>query len=121
VGPWLGVLGLAAWTRWSWLVWLGFSSVTSLSVFLARPRRGRAQTVAGLVVLVGVVAGLVGNEMSRRVSQDFDAYWNTRNARAEIALDERLDRLLATKPCRRSAIGSTTDGDDRGRGLRPDR
>ena len=96
VGPWLGVLGLAAWTRWPWGGWLAFSSVASLSVLFARPRRGLAHAVAGVVVLAGVLAGFVGHEVSQRVSQDFDTYWEARNARAEIALDRRLERLLTT-------------------------
>ena len=56
LAPWLGVLGLAAWTRWPGVGWLAFSSVSSLSVFFARPRRGVAHAVAGIVVLAGVVA-----------------------------------------------------------------
>ena len=90
------MLGLAAWTRWPLVAWLAFSSASSLSVFAARPRRGVAHAVAGVVVLAGVVAGFIGHEVSRRVAQDFDAYWEARNARAEIALDERLERLLVT-------------------------
>jgi len=96
VGPWLGVLGLAAWTRWPLVGWLAFSIVASLSVFFARPRRGLAHAVAGVVVLAGVVAGFIGSEVSRRVSQDFDTYWDARNARAEIALDRKLEQLLTT-------------------------
>jgi len=106
VGPWVGVLGLAAWTRWPWVGWLGFSSVASLSVFSARPRRGIAHTIAGVVVLAGVVAGFVGHEKSRRVSQDFDRYWEARNARAEIALANRLERLLTTGEAAVERIGN---------------
>lgn len=94
VGPWLGVLGLAAWTRWPSVGWLIFSSASSLAVFTGRPRGGRARAVAGVVVLAGVLAGLVGQGRSRRVAGDFDAYWGTRSARAELALDSRLQRLL---------------------------
>ncbi len=94
VGPWLGVLGLAAWTRWPSVGWLIFSSASSLAVFTGRPRGGRARAVAGVVVLAGVLAGLVGQGRSRRVAGDFDAYWSTRSARAELALDSRLQRLL---------------------------
>ena len=94
IGPWLGVLGLAAWTRWPWLGWLPLSSFAALSVFAARPRKEVAQAVACLVVVAGVVAATFGHHVSRRVSLDFDAYWEARNLRAEGALSQRLERLL---------------------------
>ncbi len=105
IGPWLGVLGLVAWTRWPWVGWLAFSSAASLSAFAARPRRGVAHYVAGLVVLGGVVAGFYGHQVSRRVSLDFDAYWEGRNARAEAALGRRLERLLESGAVAVARIG----------------
>ena len=65
-----------------------------------------AHAVAGMVVLAGVVAGFVGHEVSRRVSQDFHTYWEARNARAEIALDQELERLLTTGEEAVASIGN---------------
>ena len=107
------MLGLASWTRWPWVGWLAFSIAASLSVFFARPRRGLAHAVAGVVVLAGVVAGFIGHEVSRRVSQDFDTYWEARNARAEIALDRSLEQLLSAGEEAVARIGNLAlDGTD---------
>ncbi len=58
------------------------------------------------------MAGFVGHEVSRRVSQDFDRYWEARNARAEIALDNRIERLLTTGEAAVARIGNlAVEGD----------
>ena len=94
MGLWIGVLGLAAWTRWPWVGWLAFSAVSAFAALTVRPKRGAARAVAGLVVLAAIVAASYGHWVSRRVSLDFDAYWEARDARAEAALGDRLGRLL---------------------------
>ena len=110
VGPWLGVLGLAAWIRWPSVGWLMFSSASSLAAFTGRPRGGPARSIAGVVVLAGVLAGLVGQGVSRRVAGDFDAYWTARSARAESAVDSRLQRLLERGDDAVARIGRFTSG-----------
>ena len=94
LAPWLGVLGLAAWTRWPSVALLVFAGASALMVLAARPWRGRARALASAVVLAGALAGSAGHVVLSRISQDFDAYWSSRSARAEEALDERLTRLL---------------------------
>ena len=93
VGPWMGVLGLVAWTRWPWVGLLVLAG--ALVVLAARPRGGRARVLASAIVLAGALAGLAGHIDLRRISQDFDGYWDSRSTRAEEALVERLERLLA--------------------------
>ena len=94
MGLWLGVLGLAAWTRWPWVGWLVFSAFATLAALAVRPKRGAARTVVGLVVLAAIAAASYGHRVSRQVSLDFDAYWEARAARAEAAVGDRLGRLL---------------------------
>ena len=87
------MLGLAAWTRWPTIAFLIFAGASALLVFVARP--WGARTLSSAVVLAGALVGTSGHIVLRRISQDFDAYWSSRSARAEEALDERLQRLLA--------------------------
>ena len=95
LAPWLGVLGLAAWTRWPSVALLMFAGACALAALAARPRGGRARAISSAIVLVAALAGTFGHIVLRRISQDFDAYWASRSTRAEQALDERLQRLLA--------------------------
>ena len=94
LAPWLGVLGLAAWTRWPSVALLVFAGASAFAVLAARPRGGRARVLSSVIVLAGAIAGSSGHINLRRISQDFDAYWGSRSARAEEALDARLQRLL---------------------------
>ena len=94
LAPWLGVLGLVAWTRWPLVALLVFAGASAVAVLAARPRGGRARVLSSVIVLAGAIAGSSGHVALRRISQDFDAYWGSRSARAEEALDERLQRLL---------------------------
>ena len=95
VGPWLGVLGLAAWTRWPSVALLVFTGASAIAALAARSRGGRSRAISSAIVLVGALAGFFGHIVLHRISQDFDAYWGSRSVRAEEALDERLQRLLA--------------------------
>ena len=110
LAPWLGVLGLAAWTRWPAVLLLVFASVSALVVLAARPRGGRARALSSAIVLAGAMAGSSGHLALRRISQDFDAYWGSRSARAEEALDERLQRLLAMGEEAVARIGNLESG-----------
>ena len=94
LGPWLGVLGLAAWTRWPFFPLLVFAGGSAVAALAARPRGGRARALSSTIVLAGALAGSSGHFYLRGISQDFDAYWDSRSARAEEALTERLQRLL---------------------------
>ena len=94
LAPWLGVLGLVAWTRWPSVALLVFAGASAFVVLAARPRGGRARVLSSVIVLAGAIAGSSGHIALRRISQDFDAYWSSRSARAGEALDERLQRLL---------------------------
>ena len=82
LAPWLGVLGLAAWTRWPSVALLVFAGASAFAVLAARPRGGRARVLSSVIVLAGVMAGSSGHIALRRISQDFDAYWGSRSARA---------------------------------------
>ena len=94
LAPWLGVLGLAAWTRWPFFPLLVFAGGSAVAALAARPRGGRARALSSAIVLAGALAGSFGYVDMRRISQDFDAYWNSRSERAEEALNERLNGLL---------------------------
>ena len=94
LAPWLGVLGLAAWTRWPSFLLLVFAGGVAVAALAARPRGGRARVFSSAIVLAGTLAGAFGQAGMRRISQDFDEYWVSRFDRAEEALDERLLRLL---------------------------
>ena len=94
LAPWLGVLGLAAWTRWPFFPLLVFAGGSAVAALAARPRGGRARALSSAIVLAGALAGSFGHVDMRRISQDFDAYWGSRSDRAEEALHERLDDLL---------------------------
>lgn len=95
LGPWLGVLGLAAWTRWPFFPLLVFAGGSAVAALAARPLGGRARALSSAIVLAGALAGSSGHFYLRGISQDFDAYWDSRSARAEEALTERLQRLLS--------------------------
>jgi HAMP domain-containing protein len=103
-------LGLAAWTRWPSIVLLVFAGVSALAVLAARPRAGRARALSSAIVLAGAMAGSTGYIALRRVSLDFDAYWGSRSARAEEALDERLQRLLEMGEDAVTRIGNLASG-----------
>ena len=94
LAPWLGVLGLAAWTRWPSFPLLVFAGGASVAALAARPRGGRARALSSAIVLAGALAGSFGHVAMSRISQDFGAYWDARSDRAEEALRERLDGLL---------------------------
>ncbi len=94
LAPWLGVLGLAAWTRWPSFPLLVFAGGASVAALAARPRGGRARALSSAIVLAGALAGSFGHVAMRRISQDFGTYWDARSDRAEEALHERLDGLL---------------------------
>ena len=94
LAPWLGVLGLAAWTRWPSFPLLVLAGGSAVAALAARPRGGRARQLSSAIVLVGALAGSFGHVAMRRISQDFDAYWDSRRDRAEEALHQRLDGLL---------------------------
>ena len=94
LAPWLGVLGLAAWTRWPSFPLLVLAGGSAVAALAARPRGGRARALSSAIVLAGALAGSFGHVAMRRISQDFDAYWDSRSDRAEEALHERLDGLL---------------------------
>ena len=94
LAPWLGVLGLVAWTRWPFFPLLVFAGGSAVAALAARPRGGRARALSSAIVLAGALAGSFGHVAMRRISQDFDAYWDSRSDRAEEALHERLDGLL---------------------------
>ena len=94
LAPWLGVLGLAAWTRWPFFPLLVFAGGSAVAALAPRPRGGRARALSSAIVLAGALAGSFGHVDMRRISQDFDAYWGSRSDRAEEALHERLDDLL---------------------------
>ena len=110
LAPWLGVLGLAAWTRWPSVALLVFAGASALAVLAARPRSGRARALSSAIVLAGVMAGSYGHIALRRISQDFDAYWSSRSARAEKALDERLQRVLSLGEEAVTRIGNLASG-----------
>jgi len=110
LAPWLGVLGLAAWTRWPSVALLVFAGASALTVLAARPGGGRARALSSAVILVGVMAGSFGHIALRRISQDFDAYWGARSARAEEELDERLQRLLVMGEEAVTRIGNLASG-----------
>ena len=94
LAPWLGVLSLVAWTRWPFFPLLVFAGGSAVAALAARPRGGRARALSSAIVLAGALAGSFGHVAMRRISQDFDAYWDSRSDRAEEALHERLDGLL---------------------------
>ncbi|MEE8147359.1 MAG: hypothetical protein V3T24_07135, partial [Longimicrobiales bacterium] len=94
LAPWLGVLALAAWTRWPSVALLAFAVASALAVLVARPLGGRARALSSVIILAGAIAGSAGQIDQRRISQDFDAYWSGRSARAEEALYERVQTLL---------------------------
>ena len=110
LAPWLGVLGLVAWTRWPSVALLVFSGASALAVLAAHPRGGRARALSSAIVLAGAMAGSSGHIALRRISQDFDAYWGSRSARAEEALDERLQRLLFMGEEAVTRIGNLASG-----------
>jgi hypothetical protein len=86
LAPWLGVLALAAWTRWPSVPLLVFAWASALTVLAARSGGGRARALSSAVILAGVMVGSFGHIALRRISQDFDAYWSSRSARAEEAV-----------------------------------
>ena len=94
LAPWLGVLGLVAWTRWHSVALLVLAAAFAVAALAAGLRGGRARALASAIVLAGALAGSSGHFYLRGISQDFDAYWDSRSARAEEALTERLQRLL---------------------------
>ncbi len=94
LAPWLGVLGLVAWTRWHSVALLVLAAAFAVAALAAGLRTGRARALASAIVLAGALAGSSGHFYLRGISQDFDAYWRSRSARAEEALGERLQRLL---------------------------
>ena len=110
LAPWLGVLALAAWTRWPSVALLVFAGASALTVLAARSGGGRARALSSAVILAGVIVGSFGHIALRRISQDFDAYWNSRSARAEEALDERLQRLLVMGEEAVTRIGNLASG-----------
>ena len=110
LAPWLGVLALAAWTRWPSVALLVLAGASALTVLAARPGGGRARALSSGVILAGVMAGSFGHIALRRISQDFDAYWGSRSARAEEALDERLQRLLVMGEEAVTRIGNLASG-----------
>ena len=106
LAPWLGVLGLVAWTRWPSFLLLVFAGGAAVAALAARPRGGRARVLSSAIVLAGTVAGAFGHAGMRGISQDFDEYWVSRFDRAEEALDERLLRLLTMGEEAVTRIGS---------------
>ena len=111
LAPWLGVLGLAAWTRWPSVPLLVFAGASALAVLGARPRSGRARALSSALVLAGALAGSAGHIALRSISQDFDAYWASRSTRAGEELDERLQRLLALGEEAVTRIGDLASGE----------
>ncbi|HAT18383.1 MAG TPA: hypothetical protein DCS76_11345, partial [Gemmatimonadetes bacterium] len=93
LAPWLGVLGLVAWTRWPVFPLFVFAGGAAVAALAARPRGGRARVLSSAIVLAGALAGSFAQFEMRGISRNFDAYWDSRSARAEEALDERLDDL----------------------------
>lgn len=110
LAPWLGVLGLAAWTRWPSIAFLVFAGASALLVLGKRSVSGRARVLSSAIVLAGALAGASGHIVLRGISQDFDAYWSSRSVRAEEALDERLERLLALGEEAVARIGDLASG-----------
>ena len=94
LAPWLGLLGLVAWTRWPVFPLLLFAGGAAVAALLAaRPRGGRARVLSSAIVFAGALAGSFVQFEMRGISRNFDAYWDSRSARAEEALDERLNDL----------------------------
>ena len=110
LAPWLGVLALAAWTRWPSVALLVFAGASALTVLAARPGGGPARALSSAVIFAGVIIGSFGHIDLRRISQNFDAYWDLRSARAEEALDERLQRLLVMGEEAVTRIGNLASG-----------
>ena len=94
LAPWLGVVALAAWTRWPYFPLLVFAGGSAVAALAARPRSGWARALSSALVLAGAFSGAFGHVVMRGISQDFDAYWAPKSAQAVEALDERLQRLL---------------------------
>ena len=94
LAPWLGVLGLVAWTRWPVFPLLVFAGGSAVAALAARPRGGRARALSSAIILAGALAGSYGQFEMRGISRDFDSYWDSRSDRAVEALDERLTSLV---------------------------
>ncbi|MBV25466.1 MAG: hypothetical protein CME12_05025 [Gemmatimonadetes bacterium] len=110
LAPWLGVLGLVAWTRWPVFPLFVFAGGAAVAALAARPRGGRARVLSSAIVLAGALAGSFAQFEMRGISRNFDAYWDSRSARAEEALDERLDDLTTMGEEAVRRIGNLASG-----------
>ena len=87
-----------------------FAGGAAVAALAARPRGGRARVLSSAIVLAGALAGSFAQFEMRGISRNFDAYWDSRSARAEEALDERLDDLTTMGEEAVRRIGNLASG-----------
>ena len=93
LGPWLGVASLALWSAYPGGVALAVTSAGLLAGIVWGDRRTLAGAVGLVVLLGGVLAGFLAQRDVARVSGDWAAYWQDR----EAVVGERLDAELEAR------------------------
>jgi two-component system, NtrC family, nitrogen regulation sensor histidine kinase NtrY len=94
VSPWLALALLAGWTRELSAWWLVAASALVLASLLP-PRRVRPGRALGIVLLLAAIAsGFAAHRQLARLSRDWDAYWEAREANVYVELERQLEELL---------------------------
>ena len=92
--PWLALLLLAAWTARPNPWWLVASAAAVIAAVLAPEGRNRARAAGLLLLLAAVLTGFLAHHRLNLLAQDFDGYWEQREAEVAQVLEGELQELL---------------------------
>ena len=92
--PWLALVLLAAWTDGPEPWWLLGAASALVGAVLFPGGRNRTGTVALLLLISAVVAGFLAHGRLNLLAQDFEGYWERREADVAQVLEGELQALL---------------------------
>ena len=107
--PWVALVLIAAWTDGPNPWWLLGAAVAVVGSALFPEGRKRTGTVGLLLLLAGVLVGFLAHGRLNLLAQDFEGYWERREADVARVLESDLQALLGAGESAAEALTAAPD------------